>query len=645
MSPQQQPVENRVADGNARGVTLLIPEREHPGGPATRARLRRTFTGLAAGWTVGALLVVLDLSAEWTTFGLGLFLPGGGFVYTADPILAAVSFVLFVASIGVLWGLGPVLVPPAIWLGAAALATLRVESGRWDWAQWAVPAMLAGLLALGIAAQQLAFRRSRRRGRALNERLAEVSFPISSAPATPPVTESTPDDLARLRYVLDLGLQPVDDWTGFNVIDQFRESAVRYQLQFIQYAAAMAQYTRTPAFTGYLAQAQRNAIEKMLQPLVWKYWRWENLWGNLRWDPDPVKRDNVMLSGYWAVMVGIYQSLNSDHRYDEPGSLTFRNGDREVYPYDFPKLARLMRENMLGSPFCMFPCEPSWIYPFCNSYALNTVVLHDRLSGAGHADDVVDAFRRGFEADFLQPDGRIVGIRNGRFGFNIPSTVTVSDAVLSFWLNPALPDIAQRIWWVMRQNQVRPEGPELLPSMRQWDYIDPGNYKIGKDTFSRTAVLLAAREMGDDAAADAIQRSLDDTVPIEDKDGVRRYEGVSVYCNMQAALARFTRHNAMREMVAFDLPQAWQTGPILTDAAYPEVLVAKAVTDGQALDLVLRPGNGATRTSLAIERLQPGREYAVQGATSDGVVAGADGRALIEVELGDRLDVTVRPRP
>ena len=52
-------------------------------------------------------------------------------------------------------------------------------------------------------------------------------------------------------------------------------------------------------------------------------------------------------------------------------------------------------------------------------------------------------------------------------------------------------------------------------------------------------------------------------------------------------------------------------------AAYPDVLVTRAVTDGQALDLVLRPGNGGGRTTLGIERLQPQRDYEVTGGVED----------------------------
>jgi len=96
--------------------------------------------------------------------------------------------------------------------------------------------------------------------------------------------------------------------------------------------------------------------------------------------------------------------------------------------------------------------------------------------------------------------------------------------------------------------------------------------------------------------------------------------------------------------VAHGVPDAWRSGPVLAECAYPDVLVARAVTDGQALDLVLLPGAGAVRTPLAIERLVPGRTYAVTGATTGEVTADASGRAVVEVDLGARLEVRLAPR-
>ncbi|MBI4896737.1 MAG: hypothetical protein HY827_00015 [Actinobacteria bacterium] len=626
-----------------RMVNAPIPERLHPNGPVTRARLRRTFFGVACAWAIGAIPLAIGASAGWKAFGLGLFLPGGGFVYTSDPVFAAASLIAFALALVLYWAFGPVLLPPAVWVGAATLSTLRIDTGLWDTAQVAVPVALVVVIAGSVTARQIVFRRARRRGRALNERLRDISFPVSSAPAAPPVGESSPEDLSALRYAFDLALQPIDRWDGFGFVDQFREAAVRYQLNFLQYSTAMSQYTCTPAFTGYLAEAQRNAIEKMLQPRVWKYWRWENLWGNLRWEPDPLRRDNVMLSGYWGTMVGLYESLNGDDRYNAPGALTFRNGEREVYPYDFGTVAGLMRANLLRSPFCMFPCEPSWIYPICSSYALNTVILHDRLNG-GDSSDVMGGFRESFDRDFLHPDGRIVAIRNGRLGFAIGAAPTINESVLVSWLNPGLPDFAQRLWWLLRERVIDLDGPKVLPTIRDLDRVDVGNYHFGKDTFARTMVLLAAREMGDDEVAEAVQCSIDQTAQIELQRGVRRYRGLSVYGNLAHTLARFMRRDATRDMIAFDLPAAWTVGPRLSGAAYPDVLVARAVTDGRALDLVLRPGAGPVRTTLALDRLVPGAKYAVDGHTAQPIVADARGSATItDVELGDRLELRVRP--
>lgn len=79
---------------------------------------------------------------------------------------------------------------------------------------------------------------------------------MSTGIAPVAVTESSADDLASLRYLLDLALQPIDDFTGFTRLEQIGGSALRYQLSYAGYALSMAQYTRTPAFGGYLAEAQ-----------------------------------------------------------------------------------------------------------------------------------------------------------------------------------------------------------------------------------------------------------------------------------------------------------------------------------------------------------------------------------------------------
>ena len=98
------------------------------------------------------------------------------------------------------------------------------------------------------------------------------------------------------------------------------------------------------------------------------------------------------------------------------------------------------------------------------------------------------------------------------------------------------------------------------------------------------------------------------------------------------------------QRVARGLPQSWTTGPILSDCRYPEVLVARAVSDGRDLQLVLRSGNGGGRSSLGIGRLDPERSYDVIGALQAEITADACGRATIELDLADRAEVRIIPR-
>jgi hypothetical protein len=92
---------------------------------------------------------------------------------------------------------------------------------------------------------------------------------------------------------------PIGRFDGFSHIEQYLLSALRYQLNYTNYALAQAQYNYTPAFTGYLTEAQANTIEKMRDNKVWGYWAHECLVGYQRWDPDPIKFANVMYTwGY-----------------------------------------------------------------------------------------------------------------------------------------------------------------------------------------------------------------------------------------------------------------------------------------------------------------------------------------------------------
>ncbi|CAM2765175.1 hypothetical protein [Skermania piniformis] len=614
-------------------------------GPVAARKVRRTLTTWLALWSTGPAAVLASAPTGITAVALSLANPGGGLWYTGHPILAVLGLAGFVVAVFAWWAAGPALAPILVWAG---LAVLPLVIGTPSTSTAGTVIALTGppiLLLVAALSQEWRFRGQARRGADLADRLARERFTITGTPAgRSPVTESSPEDLAALRYALDLALQPVDEFAGFTRIDQFRESALRYQLNSLGYALATAQFTRTPAFTGYLAEAQRNAIAKMLDRRVFGYWAVENLWGNLRWNPDPVLRENIMLTGFLGVQAGMYATLNDD-RFAEPGALTFRYDDRHVYPNSFSTLAESIHRNLLGSDFTLFPCKPNWIYSVCNTFGLNTLISHDRLCGTELTGDVLDRLRHAYETEFLRPDGRIIGVRAQRLGlsWNLWAGPVIG-LTSAFWLHAGLPDLAQRAWWIVRDQEIRLDGDRCVLPVRASSRLDPGNYRLGSTAYGLNMVAMTARELGDDEYARAATAGLEEHGDPVQRDGVRRYAGLSGLGNLYALQHRFNRRSGLRDLITYGGPAAWQRGPVLGAAAYPDVLVARAETDGAALHLVLRPGAGPVRTTLGIERLRPNREYAVTGATTDRITASDTGAAIVELDLGDRRELSITPR-
>jgi hypothetical protein len=470
------------------------------------------------------------------------------------------------------------------------------------------------------------------------------------------------EDLATLRGLLDRALQPIDELVGFDVIEQFQTSALRYQINFSQWALALAQLHYTPAFQGYLSAAQRNLIDKLTLTQVWRYWAFEQTWGNLSLNWDPIRRDNIMLSGYLGVCLGSYESNTGDARYRRAGALTFRLG-MQSWDYTSDMVSRAVFDNMTKSPMTLFPCEPNWIYSGCNITGINTLLLSDRLHGTAYVETIGEQFRRRMRAEFVTPDGRVVAIRSARSGITVPMlTSTLADSATASMAHAFDPDLAQRCWSIVRHEFVDTRGPEPRIALRGWDAIDVGNYRKS-DASALASVMWAAAEMGDRELYGSLAASLDRRYPPSTSNGVRWYApteaaepsalgsktavvsiGASTNVNAMLAMARFSPPGGYRALITDGPGQATLKGPMLADVPYPDVLVASARTDGRDLRLVLRPGCGGGRVRLGIDRLVPHSDYVVAGASNTEITADPRGRAWVDVDLDGRTEVSLAPR-
>ncbi|MEG9227360.1 linalool dehydratase/isomerase domain-containing protein [Aeromicrobium sp. Sec7.5] len=630
--------------------SVAVPPLDHRApvlSPVTRRAMGRALGLYAVVWTVATGLAVTGRQ-PLVDIGASLYLPGGAHLANGHLVHGAVVLASFAVCVLLWWMIGAFAAPLAVW-AIDVVAVAVISHGQAGGAELAlVAAAVPALLVASFTWHAIRHRLRLRRAGHLNERLAARSFAVTTIPsqASLPVREASVDDLSRLRFALDLALQPLESFAGFDRRDQFREAALRYQLCILGYALSAFQYNSAPAFGGYLTEAHARSIAKMSDRRVWGYWALENAWGRFSLGRDPVANDdNIMLTGWQGASVGMFETL-SDDRFSRPGALTYRWSDDEEYPYEFGSLASSIQRNMERSEYTLYSCEPRWIYPVCNTFGVNTLALHDRLHGTTHFDELEDRIRQAYLEEFHRPDGRVVGVRSETLGLSW--SPWSGDGVwlpTTYWMHPTMPDLAHRSWWLMRETVLQEdEGRFSLPPSLA-NRCDSGSYAFGKATFGQVLLAMAAREIGDEEVASSVLDQLDHEETIERSGGAARYTGLSTQGNLYALMARFGRHAGVRDLVRHGLPETWQNGPRLAEAAYPDVLVAKAVTDGRALECVLHPGGEPVRTRVLVDRLRPGGHYVVRGATEVEVVADARGGATLEIDLGGRTELTVEPAP
>ncbi|SCW81002.1 hypothetical protein SAMN02927924_03071 [Sphingobium faniae] len=619
-------------------------------GPVTLSRQRRTFAFYGGIILLGLLPLLLDASPAWQAFGMGLWLPGAGFLATGGPwiILLPLTLLLFAVAVFAWFGAGAIVAPVIVWLGSAALAGLFTGHAIWQ----PSPYLAAALTALTLGWLQLRAHRKKAADIAMGkQRAAIMPMAVEQARARvaanprPEVRELDDDQLGMMRYLLDRGLQPIDGFQGFDKRDQFQTASWRYQVNWLGSDLATAQTFYTPSFHGYLSLAQRNLVEKFLDRRVWDYWVLESSWGHLNFtDWNPAAKDNIMLTGYYGGQVLLYMSATGDMRYAKPASLTFRLNGRKAWAHDIHSICRSIYDNFKRSAYCLYPCEPNWIYPGCNFYGMRTLVAYDRLFGTRYVEEVAEPWLDALAREFTSPAGTITPLRSSLTGFAFP--FPGSDLGLATIANIFAPDLAMRMWAPislgMRRMFHEQDGRTIIAMPDK--SIDFGNYRKGARTFGMGALMMAANEFGDIELAEAARNTLDALSERTERNGVLYYRKGSNMANCSIAQGLLVRTGDFRDLYAKGPDPRALTGPILGEAAYPDVLVARAVSDGEDLDLIVAPGAaGGSTQRLGFERLKPGRRYHLSGSVDTELTADPQGKAMLDVALAGRTRLHLSP--
>lgn len=632
----QAPARNEPRQANWRALFLpryfVIQSNLH-----TRLGAGLAFTSIAQrqrrALFACSLLCTLALGLRATgdnaidAFALGLAFPGAGFLYWADGSQTAWVLGLFVISLGAFgaalatwFGTGNVVLPPLVWLAAAATA-MRPDLFMLDdrLARPDMGLLIPALLIFSLSARSLIRPH-------IVAALPKPALTRSPALPTSPRDEISLDDLRRLRLLADRALQPVEAFDGFEWRDQFQTAAVRYQVNFIAYALAVARRNYLPAMTAWLGEAQARLLAKQGDPRLWCHWGLENAWGNLRLGRDPIPRGNIMSTGFIALQMAIG---------DAGAPLDLRRRRASWRRYGLEDMGDILARQYREAPFGLLSCEPNWIYPLCNLITACGVRAADRRTGSAHWPGIAARFGAGLVGEFTTPTGNFVPFRSSLTGFAAPGVGgEVMQTFPCLFLNALYPELAEQHWErVRRQTDTRGWQRALWP-------IDVGNYGFTRAA-GYAASAAAAVEMGDAASARALLDLLDMDCPGTTAEGVTHRPRSSLWAHALELTARLGCTDGFRGLI--ESPNDALAGPHLADADYREILVAAARREGEMLRLILHPGGAGAIRPIAIAGLKPGRHYHTGLADQRFTRADETGRAVIGVPLHARTELRVVP--
>lgn len=493
---------------------------------AAQQRLWRTIAALVILCVIALALQRLPVSTMTRVMGFSLAFPGagswplifddGGALCLSAPLgfvaalASGLSIVAFAMAVVMWFGAGGVIFPPLVWALSGAIAI---------WLTPNVPIEMPLTLSIGSIAPWGVL-------------IAILLWPTRRRAAPPPYAARVAapkqfinaDIAHRFNFALDRALQPIEEFNGFQFVDQFQTAATRYQICKLGFALSGLQ-SRLPAFRGYLAQAQNNLVTKQLDARIWRYWRYENAWGNLRLNPDPVARDNIMYGGFVAAQIAMIEKLTADKRFSERGTLILSDG-KNTYEYDQPQLIDALYRGWDRSPLGLMACEPNWVYPLCNAIGASAAMSQD----APRWSAIRSNFCENLNANLLGADGLPVPFKSTLTGISAPPVggAVVAAYPILFW-NIIFPDLAADYWARVREKYLP------LNKTKFWK-VDTGDYRLSRAA-SLAGFAAAAAEMGDLEARDQALTMLETECPSAQTSHWHRPNG-SVFAHALELMAR-----------------------------------------------------------------------------------------------------------
>lgn len=491
----------------------------------------------------------------------------------------------------------------------------------------------------------------------------------------------------HLHHIVNLSRQLPGDWSDMGPYDPSQEGddAYRYQLAYMTYALALAQHQHTPAWRELWRDTMSRLIAKMMRWEVWGYWELTSR-GSKVLDPDltklgegwidPVVRQNVMYSGHLLMMLGLYEMLYRDGRYDREGALTFqfrpvfRGLGPEDFPYDHGKLTRSIFKEFERNDFLGCECEPNAIFVYCNQFPMLGFKHYDLTHGTDFAARTIPKFEESWrrrssmfgndaKADlpifYRKRQGDVIYEESNENNEGITAVTWAS--VMHAWA----PDYVERVYPKGRDQIVRPMrdgslGVNLAGYFERYRAYQktPGHHAtdpmmVGVHIFGTLA--LAAAEVGDTATLEGLlayaERYMSPTwknggyfYPRNDDLGGDGYT-TALVGNALIAGARLCGKDGFSKLYNEPWSEADLARPELCDVDFPAVEVREAcyLDAGRTLKLVLAPGRATDELRrVSIARLDLSRTHNLEVDGRAALTIGGERISVVEGDLSAAID-------
>jgi hypothetical protein len=458
------------------------------------------------------------------------------------------------------------------------------------------------------------------------------------------------DQLKLARYLLNASVRELGDFSGF---DPFKRPVLtdnRYQFPSVGYALMIMQAKYTPNFHGYLTQAQRFIIDAITDPRTCGYWKKTSLIGYWEYNPDPIKKANIMLSGWMMPVMTGYGAQSGDRRFEEEGALKFRpfaDNPNRSYNYSLRGAVECLYKQYHSKmyPYMLIPCEPHVAFPICNSYGILGMLIYDRDHGTHYCEDIYDDLYKYLTDNFVEAEGSFALRRQYIYGLRfIPESQIgydpMADVQNYLMYAPIFPGLAKRNYALVRKHALEIKDGVTYIKGRNWeDIFDMATMQKNPSLVMSNLEMVAA-EYGDTEILEGLRNA--EKLYLERSKDPRyfRFKDVPLVVMANFAIGRFLHQGDWKDIILRGPDKTAFTGPLLTDCKFPEVLVAKAMSHGSDLDLVLYNGEEAGPQEITIERLKPGGSYMIEGSDKR-FNADNEGKAVLTVLLDGRTPVHI----